>query len=407
MTPRLRAQGTWSSERRLLVALVASNALQWLGAGSILPLLPLYLRDHGSSDGLVGAIMAGFFVAALAVQVPVGRLTDRIGRRPVQVGGLLLYAIGSAAFLAVSTPWFALAFRAIQGAGTGATQVASAAMVADAVPEGRRGSAYGALYGGEMAGLAIGPLLGTVLGAGSMDVVFAAAAGFGVLAAWPLLLTTSPSCRRSAGSRPPRTQPWRQRTVVGIALVMTATGLASGVYEACWSLLLHLRGAVAWQIGLSWTLFAAPFVVIVGPAGWLADHLDRRRLALFTVLGSAAFACLYPFVPSVAWLLGLGAAEALAVSVGYPAVMTELSHLVPAARLGEALGFAAAAQTAAIAVAAGVGGALFGIRPWLPFVASAGAMVICAGGLAWLWRPGRATDRARPGSNHAMVRHTR
>jgi len=433
--------------RNLVLALALSGFLEWLGAGSILPLLPLYVRQHGGSDALVGFIMAAFFLASLVVQYPTGRVSDRTGRRPIQLAGLAIYALGSLAFLALATPGAAIAFRGLQGAGAGMVQVASAALVGDAVPSRWQGRAYGALYGGQTAGLAIGPLLASILGTGSMRIVFLAAAVGAVLAAVPLLAFVprgslaykgaAPLHRRAregaaesvaaprredgmtvartagaggprsledtAGSpgfagRPRRPQPpWRDRAVRGVVVAMVASGLASGTYEVCWSLLLHFRGAAGWQIGLSWTLFAAPFVLLALPAGWLVDRLDRRYLAVGAILGSATFALIYPFLRSVAWLIGLGAVEAATVAVGYPAVMAQLTHSVDPSVQGEAQGFAAAAQTAAIAAAALGAGALFGIHPWVPFVTAAGAMVVLAGAVAVLWRgvPGLAASRAR------------
>lgn len=375
----------------VLAALVGSTALQWLGAGAVLPLLPLYLRREGAGDAMVGAVMAAFFVAALLVQLPGGRLADRMGRRGVQVGGLALFALGSVGFLVIGAAVPALVFRALQGAGTGLTQVAGAALIGDVAPEGVRGRAYSALYGGEIAGLAVGPLVGSFLGVQRMPLIFAAAAVLNVLAIVPLLAFV-PAQRRQKGSQPvQRGHPWRERGVLGVALAMAAGGLVSGMYEVCWTLLLHLRGATPWQIGLSWTLFAVPLVLVAGPVGWLVDRMNRRWLAMAAILGSAAFAAAYPFIASVAWLVGLGAAEALAVSMGYPAVMAELAHLVPVTRLGEAQGFCGAVQTGAIAVAASVSGALFALRFWLPFDATAGAMVLCVAFLPIIWKNPRTS----------------
>ena len=102
---------------RLVRTLALTTFLLWVGASSILPLLPEYLRHRGSSDGLVGVVMASYFVAALACQYPAGRLADRIGRRPVLLGGLLCYAVGSFGFLAPVGPAVDIGFRSLQGAG--------------------------------------------------------------------------------------------------------------------------------------------------------------------------------------------------------------------------------------------------------------------------------------------------
>ena len=68
--------------------------------------------------------------------------------------------------------------------------------------------------------------------------------------------------------------------MAGALVAAAASGLTTGVYDICWTLLLVSRGAAGWQIGVSWTLFAVPFVVAARPSGWLADHMDRRFLVL-------------------------------------------------------------------------------------------------------------------------------
>ncbi len=84
--------GRVQSAKRIVVALAISTFVEWAGAGSVLPLLPLYLRKHGAPVALVGVAMSAFFFAAVFVQYPIGRLSDRVGRRPIQIGGLLTYS---------------------------------------------------------------------------------------------------------------------------------------------------------------------------------------------------------------------------------------------------------------------------------------------------------------------------
>src|SRR5580658_3064676 len=120
--------------KAIVAALALSTFVEWLGAGALLPLLPLFLRQHGSSDTMVGATMAAFFAASFLTQYPAGRLSDRIGRRPIQLAGLLLYAAASLVFAFVAMPAVALALRALQGAGAGVVQVASASVIGETVP---------------------------------------------------------------------------------------------------------------------------------------------------------------------------------------------------------------------------------------------------------------------------------
>lgn len=415
----------YADARRLVRALALATFLQWIGAGAILPLLPVYLHQHGGSDAVVGAVMSAFFAAGLVLQYPAGRLADRVGRRAVLVGGLLVYALASAGFLLDPAPQYDIALRALQGAGAGASTVAALAMVAGAVPVHRRGRAFGAIYGSQLGGLAIGPLLGSVAGVGSMGALFVAAGSAAVVACLPLLLGKWGPVRGMtpevpAGPVPPEAQAadtWAlirlarrrptggegrrlltDRAALGAVLVAAALGLTSGVYEACWTLLLHHRGAVDWEIGLSWTLFALPFAAMSGPGGWLADHLDRRWLGAGALTWSVGFCALYPFLDSVVLLLTLGCVEALGFAVAVPSAQSLLTEQAPAEQHGRAQGLFSTAQTGSTAVAAASGGALFGVAIWLPFVAGAvGAFLLLgAVGVAWAPVPGRVRHHDRP-----------
>ncbi len=384
------------SARRVVTALSISTFVEWAGAGSMMPLLPLYLRKLGAPVALVGVVMAAFFFFAIVVQYPIGRLSDRIGRRPVQLSGLVTYAAASAVFALIGTPIAALFVRGLQGAGAGVVDVANNATVGEVVAPSQQGRAYGALFGSRTVGLAIGPLVGGAVGLAGMRWLFVAAALASLLACVPVLVAVPKMAPRHAHVVAPRVVLWRDRSVLGVVMGYAGAGLVIGVYDVCWSLLLHLRGASGLQIGLSWTLFALPFAALSVPAGWLVDHFDRRYLAGASTLASAGFAAMYPFLHSVWLLVGLGAAEAVAVSLAGPALAAQLAHSVPSRQLGRAQGAGSTAQTGATAVAALVAGALFGLHPWVPFVGASGAIVILVVVLSLCWRgvPGR--DR-RPG----------
>jgi DHA1 family multidrug resistance protein-like MFS transporter len=392
-----------SSGRRVIVALSVSTFVEWGGAGAMMPLLPLYLRKLGAPVALVGVVMAAFFLAAIFVQYPIGRLSDRIGRRPVQLGGLITFAVASAAFALIATPIAALLVRGLQGAGAGVVDVANNATVGQVVPASQQGRAYGALFGSRTVGLAIGPFIGGWVGIAEMRWLFVAAALASLLACVPVLVAVPKSTPRQAHVVAPSVVLWRNRSVLGVAVGYAAAGLVIGVYEVCWSLLLHLRGASGWQIGLSWTLFAVPFAAMSVPGGWLVDHFDRRYLAAGSTFMSAGFAATYPFLHSVWLLVGLGAAEAVAVAVAGPALASQLAHSVPTRQLGRAQGAGSTAQTGATGLAALVAGALFGLHPWVPFIGAATAIVLAVGLLGWCWRGVSGRDELTGGSLEAEV----
>ncbi len=411
MTPRIPdrtpTEDTDNTVERLVRTLALTTFLLWVGASSILPLLPEYLRHRGSSDGLVGVVMASYFVAALACQYPAGRLADRIGRRPVLLGGLLCYAVGSFGFLAPVGPAVDIAFRSLQGAGAGAAEVAALAMISGAVELARRGRAFASIYGAQLAAMAIGPLAGSLIGLSEMNVVFALAGAVALCACLPALgggvvaRTDMPFAevdRASAKGLPRLTRP-----LIGALFAAAALGLVIGVYESCWTLLLESHHAHDWQIGLSWTLFAVPFVAMARPGGWLADHLDRRWLVIGALTSSVIFCCIYPFVGSLVLLLVLGGVEAVGMAVALPSAQSLLTQGSSAGELGRVQGLFSTSETAAIALSAGVGGALFGLATWAPFFAGAAGAAILVSALPFVWMrvTGRASDVAT--THHELI----
>jgi MFS family permease len=326
----------------------------------------------------------------LVVQYPLGHLGDRIGHRPILVGGLLVYAVGSLGFLFNPGAVGYIALRAAQGAGSGAVQVASFALVGAVVQPERRGRAFSLLFAGSLGGAAIGPLAGSIAGVSGMGILFVITAATSTAAGlW--VLRTLP--RVAAVPHATKTRLVVSRLLVGVIITGVVGGLIQGAYETCWTLLLDLRGAHAWQVGLSWTLFAAPFAAVSPIAGRMVDRFNRRRLTFWSLVSSLGFAATYPFLHSLPWLLGLGAIESVGVAIAYPAAQSLLSASVPEAALGRAQGLNNGLQTAAIATSAAVSGALFDVAPWVPFVGAAAVAAVLTAMLPFIWRTDGGDER--------------
>jgi predicted MFS family arabinose efflux permease len=115
------------------------------------------------------------------------------------------------------------------------------------------------------------------------------------------------------------------------------------------------------------------------------------------------FCSLYPFVGNLWFLLALGGIEATWMAVGMPAAQSLLTQESHEGELGRVQGLFSTSETAAIALAAGAGGALFGLARWAPFVAGAAgaaALVVC---LPFIWWTvtGRATHVGSSNENLA------
>jgi len=122
------------SERRAAAGLAGIFALRMLGLFLILPVFAVHARElAGATPLLIGLAVGAYGLTQAALQIPLGMLSDRIGRKKVIFGGLILFAIGSVvAALATSIEGVILG-RVLQG--SGAIAAAVTALVADLTRE--------------------------------------------------------------------------------------------------------------------------------------------------------------------------------------------------------------------------------------------------------------------------------
>lgn len=255
--------------------------------------------------------------------------------------------------------------------------------------------------------MAVGPLAGSIAGVRYMWAMFLASGAISICATVPALTlhetrATAEPGSGTAGIRGTRraSSPLRRvrvsRPMVGALLCGSALGLTAGVYDICWTLLLLSRGASGLEIGVSWTLFAVPFVLAAKPSGWLADHLDRRALVLAGLGASTLLCAWYPFIASVPMLVVLGALEALGFAAAMPAVQSLLTQGSAPEEVGRIQGLFATCQTASTAVSAAAAGAAFAVVSWFPFVTVAALSLAGLAVAAVVWRsvPGRVAPGA-------------
>jgi len=375
------------STDRLISVLSWATFLEWMAAGAFLPMLPAYLKGQGGSPATIGLVMASFFVAGVVGQYPAGKLADLWGRRPVIISGLLLYSVASLLFLLHVAPLAEAFLRFLQGLGAGAVEIGTMSLVGVAVAPEFRGRAYAKIVSRQFLGLAIGPIIGSVAGVEHMDLVFLLTGGLSGLALIPMIRSSTLEAHSDAEAlREPSPRPKITRPLLGSILAMTSIGLTIGVYESCWTLLMEHRGATALQVGISWTLFCLPFMLGTRPAGWLADHRDRRWLVLGSITSTSIFLAIYAGISSIPWLLSLAMVESIGASLAIPSAQSLVAQFVPAGQLGRAQGMVTTGQTAATAVSAMVAGSLFGIGPAVPFIVIAVVAISFPPLVAYLWR---------------------
>lgn len=375
--------------------------MQWMGATLGLPLLPLFLEHRGGTPSVIGFIMAAFFAAGVATQFVLGRLADRFGRRPILVGSLVVYGLASMTYLLpVAAPWFALT-RAVQGAGAGAIEVASLSAVAALFSESQRGRAVSRILAAQLLGIAVGPVVGVVATVRTLGWAFFVTGVVSLLAALQTLRTNLGDRVRDS-SPLPKLQ-WSAQ-LTGALVAASASGLAIGVYEACWTLLMHAHHASTLQIRLSWTMFSLPWVALSGVGGWLADHANRRYVALAGLTNGAIFLAIYPHIHNNVILLFTGSLESVGASLSVPSISSLLTQGAAHRELSRRQGLYATANTASLAVAATASGFLFTLNEALPFTVVAIVATLLGISTLWWWRHVRGNISPAPSTLEELER---
>ena len=150
----------------------------------VLPILALYMDNYpGFSPLLLGLCLGIYGLTQAALQIPLGLLSDKIDRRPVIIGGLLVFVLGSLVAAWAETSTGLIVGRAIQGAGAIASTLM--ALVSDLTSEENRTKAMatiGASIGMSfMLAMIVGPLIATALGLPGVFWVTALLGGLGII----------------------------------------------------------------------------------------------------------------------------------------------------------------------------------------------------------------------------------
>jgi DHA1 family multidrug resistance protein-like MFS transporter len=193
---------TQTSNRKNVAILSLTLGVVMLGFGMVMPIMPFYIESMGASATELGLLVAISPFIQLVASPLWGSVSDRRGRRPVLVVGLLGYGL-SMLFFGLSTElWMLFVARGVGALLSAATMPTTMAYISDSTSEEERGGGMGALGAATGLGMILGPAVGGLLGSESLSTPFFLTAAVCLLTLLLVLLllpeSLPPEARRPA-----------------------------------------------------------------------------------------------------------------------------------------------------------------------------------------------------------------
>lgn len=318
-----------------------------VGFGIVIPILPLYAEEYGPSPLVFGLLMASFSIMQFIFAPILGRLSDRIGRRPVLLVSLVGSAVGYVLFGVAGSIGMLFASRIIDGISGGNISTAHAVITDITGPEDRaKGMGLiGAAFGlGFILGPAIGALLVTV--APWMPGIAAAVAS---TIAFFLVLTLLPETLETSSKTEARKHPLSPQSLartmahplMGLCMLMAfCTIFAFANFETTFAQFAKLRfsfsiSTIAWLFVYAGILGA---VVQGGLVGKLSKRFGEARLIVAGTFLSFLALGVLPYVPNTGSLLAILAVLALGQGIAHPSLSALTSKLADPDEVGGVMG---------------------------------------------------------------------
>ena len=381
--------------RRASATVFVTILLDLIGFGMLLPLLPFYADELHASPAQVGLLFSSYSLAQLLFSPLLGRLSDRIGRRPVMLASIFGSAAAHLMFAFASS--FALLVLARSLAGIAAANYSIAqAYMADVSPAEGRSRAMGLVGAAFGIGFVLGPALGSVLsltpyGPRAVPLTAAALSGINFLFALLWLPESLPREVREHSQSRPWIDPagfgrlWRNPPLRGLMVLFFLVMLCFSMFEA--TLALYCLRRLRFDEHRTSLLFVFVGVVLAVVQGGLLGRLIRRfgerRLILGGIALMAAGMVALPAYPSVVLVMASLLLLAVGSGVHNPSTLGLLSQITDPGSQGSTIGLSRAFGALARTLGPVTGTWIFGAAgPAWPFW-TAGALMLVALLVAW------------------------
>lgn len=333
-------------DRKTIIFLLVSAAVftDMMTYSLVIPVLPSYARSLGADELTIGVIFGVFSLALLLFSIPLGLLSDRTGRRPVMVTGMLSLAAATIVFALSTNVYVLILARIVQGISGAATWSAGLALLADTYGPEKRGEKLGFAMSLMSVGMLIGPVIGGIIydNFGYMPTFFLPAivsCTIGVL--FMLGRTPHPSVAKSEGTsylEPVRKAPF----VFVICAAIIVFGAATfGLAEPYLPVYMYDRfAATPTAIGLAFGFMSLLSAITQPMAGRLYDRHGGRFLIAAGLVASACVIAAAMLMPTLLLTAVVFALIGCTISCVLSPMMPLLSDLYGSSVEGGSQGFA-------------------------------------------------------------------
>jgi DHA1 family tetracycline resistance protein-like MFS transporter len=353
-----------AKSRSPLIIIFITIFIDLVGFGIVIPVLPLYAEKFGASELVVGILVAIFSAMQFLAAPLLGRLSDRVGRRPVLLFSLIGTSLGFLMMGFAHALWLLFLGRIIDGI-TGGNISTAQAYIADVTPPEERSKGMGLIGAAFGLGFIFGPAIGGLLSGISPGAPFLFAAGLAAANATALFFLLPESLasenRSVAGGRISLRQVMQEsgsRALGGVMATYFFATVAFAMLTATYALFANHRFAFdARHTGYMFAYVGLLGAVIQGGLlGRLVAQFGDKMLA---VIGTAVFAVSVFTLPSsrsVTMLIIVSTGIAIGNSLMTPTLNGFASKSVSAAHQGRVLGVMASAASLARIIGPVLGG---------------------------------------------------
>ncbi|TET10954.1 MAG: MFS transporter [Candidatus Thorarchaeota archaeon] len=346
--------------------LTFSLAVLQVGFGIVMPIFPYYIDSLGMAGIELGVLAASFAIARIILAGPMGRLSDRVGRKPILIISLLGFAFSNIIYAYAYDVVVMIAARSLEGAISAGFFPAANALVSDVTTSKNRGTAMGYLSMGNMVGFVVGPALGGFLAQFlgiRIPFILAGLAAFFTMGLLYVLVQepVKRTIKEAVPKVPIREILSRARGIYGaLGIAMFANMFAMGILEVAFMLdaVINLN-IQPYEIGIFFGVIGITMIFGNVVFGKLSDTRGRKWLIVIGAIVGAGSMGMFILAQNSVNLVIAGIVLSIGMSMRGPAIQALIADVTDPSAYGTMMGVFGAVSNSAYAVSPLISGQIF------------------------------------------------